>query len=57
MTSDLQMMIEEEFADASCNGNVAIAKLYTELRMELDKQIEYHLNTQEIEEAAINEFN
>jgi len=50
MTSDLQMMIEEEFRDMSYNGKVAIAKLYTEMRMEIDELLECHLNTQETEQ-------
>lgn len=54
MTTDLEMMIEEEFATASINGRAEVVKFYTDIRIKLDKQLEFFLSDASYEEETKN---
>jgi hypothetical protein len=47
MLTDIEIVIQEWFADASINGKVEVAKLYAEMRIEMDKQLEFILESGE----------
>lgn len=50
MTTDLENMIEEEFAN--CRDNVEVAKLYADIQIKLHKQLEFFLNNDVEEDNA-----
>ncbi len=52
MDEELKVAIQEEFSNAYICGKSGVAKLYAELRLEIDRQLEFFMNDNEEEEDA-----
>ena len=49
MDNDFKGVLEEQFSNAYDEGKSGVAKFYTELRIEMDKQLDFFMDLKEEE--------